>query len=115
MAWYSPYRNIVKPWIEFIRNIPPLAYVPLVVISAGVGLLPQVIVIAIATFLTMTVTIYQGIINIDPNLIKAARILGASDFEIFKRILVPSSIPFIMTAVRLGTSISLTTIIAAES
>ncbi|WP_412180373.1 ABC transporter permease subunit, partial [Streptococcus suis] len=54
-------------------------------------MLPQVIVIAIATFLTMTVTIYQGIINIDPNLIKAARILGASDFEIFKRILVPAS------------------------
>ncbi|HGL8793243.1 TPA: ABC transporter permease, partial [Streptococcus suis] len=57
MSWYSPYRNIVYPWIQYIRNIPPLAYVPLVVISAGVGLLPQVIVIAIATFLTMTVTI----------------------------------------------------------
>lgn len=35
MAWYKPYRNIVEPWIQFIRNIPPLAYVPLVVISAG--------------------------------------------------------------------------------
>lgn len=115
MAWYVPYRNIVAPWIQFIRNIPPLAYVPLVVISAGVGRTPQVIVITIATFLIMTITIYQGILNIDPTLIKAARILGASDLDIFKRVLIPASLPFVMTAIRLGTSVALTTLIAAES
>ena len=59
MAWYVPVRNILEPWIQFIRNIPPLAYVPLIVICAGVGRLPQVIVITIACFLTMCVTIYQ--------------------------------------------------------
>ena len=45
MAWYRPVRYVVEPWIQFIRNIPPLAYVPLVVLSAGVGRKPQVIVI----------------------------------------------------------------------
>ena len=65
MAWYVPVRNILEPWIQFIRNIPPLAYVPLIVICAGVGRLPQVIVIT--------------------------------------------------TAVRLGASVALTTLIAAES
>ena len=57
MAWYLPVRNIIEPWIQFIRNIPPLAYVPLIVLSAGVGRKPQIIVITIATFLIMTVTI----------------------------------------------------------
>ena len=74
MAWYRPVRFIVEPWIQFIRNIPPLAYVPLVVISAGVGRRPQVIVIWLATFLIMTVTIYQGVRNVDETLIKAARV-----------------------------------------
>jgi NitT/TauT family transport system permease protein len=37
MAWYIPVRNVFELWIQFIRNIPPLAYVPLVIISAGVG------------------------------------------------------------------------------
>lgn len=115
MAWYKPYRNIVEPWIQFIRNIPPLAYVPLVVISAGVGRTPQIIVITIATFLTMTITIYQGVVNIDPTLIKAARILGAKDIDIFKRVIAPASLPFIMTAIRLGSAVALTTLIAAES
>jgi NitT/TauT family transport system permease protein len=115
MAWYKPVRNIIEPWIQFIRNIPPLAYVPLVVISAGVGRKPQIIVITIATFLTMAITIYQGVVNIDTTLIKAARVLGAKDRDIFLKVIVPASLPFIMTAVRLGSSVALTTLIAAES
>ena len=115
MAWYMPVRNIIEPWIQFIRNIPPLAYVPLVVISAGVGRKPQIIVITIATFLIMTVTIYQGVVNIDETLIKAARVLGATDKDIFLKVIAPATLPFIITAIRLGSSTALTTLIAAES
>ena len=115
MAWYRPVRNIIEPWIQFIRNIPPLAYVPLIVIAAGVGRRPQIIVITIATFLIMCITMYQGIINIDETLIKAACVLGAKDKDIFLRVLAPASLPFILTAVRLGASVALTTLIAAES
>jgi len=103
------------PWIQFIRNIPPLAYVPLIVICAGVGRRPQIIVITIACFLIMCVTIYQGVINVDETLIKAARVLGADDKVIFVRVIAPATLPFIMTAVRLGASVALTTLIAAES
>jgi len=115
MAWYKPIEKIIGPWIQFIRSIPPLAYVPLVVISAGVGTMAQVIVITIATFLTMSITIYQGVLNIDPTLIKAARVLGAKDKDIFLKVMAPASLPFIMTAIRLGTATALTTLIAAES
>lgn len=115
MAWYVPIRNILNPWIQFIRNIPPLAYVPLIVIVAGVGRRPQIIVITIACFLTMCVTIYQGVVNVDETLIKAARVLGAKDRDIFVRVIAPATLPFILTAVRLGASVALTTLIAAES
>ena len=115
MAWYVPVRNILRPWIMFIRNIPPLAYVPLIVLSAGVGRRPQIITITIATFLIMCITIYQGVMNIDDTLIRAARVLGAKDKDIFIRVIAPASLPFIMTAVRLGASTALTTLIAAES
>ena len=107
MAWYRPVRFIIEPWIQFIRNIPPLAYVPLVVIGVGVGRTPQVIVIWLATFLTMTVTIFQGVINVDETLIKAARVLGAKDSDLFVKVIFP--------ATRLGISTALTTLIAAES
>ena len=115
MAWYRPVRYILEPWIQFIRNITPLAYVPLVVIAVGVGRVPQVIVIWIATFLTMTITIYQGVRNVDETLIKAARVLGAKDSDLFIKVIFPATTPFILTAVRLGSSVALTTLIAAES
>lgn len=115
MAWYRPVKYIIEPWIQFIRNIPPLAYVPLIVIAAGVGRKPQIIVITIATFLIMCVTIYQGVVNVDETLIKAARVLGANDKDIFSRVIAPATLPFILTAVRLGASVALTTLIAAES
>lgn len=115
MAWYLPVRGILEPWIQFIRNIPPLAYVPLVVITAGVGRKPQIIVIWIATFLIMTVTIYQGERNIDNTLVKAAKVLGAKDRDIFIKVIFPATTPFILTAVRLGISVALTTLIAAET
>ena len=75
----------------------------------------QIIVITIACFLIMCVTIYQGVINVDETLIKAARVLGATDKDIFIRVIAPATLPFILTAIRLGASVALTTLIAAES
>ena len=115
MAWYVPVRNIINPWIQFIRNIPPRAYVPLLVACAGIGRSAQVTTITIACFLIMCVTIYQGVINVDETLIKAARVLGATDKDIFIRVIAPATLPFILTAIRLGASVALTTLIAAES
>lgn len=115
MAWYRPVRYILEPWIQFIRNIPPLAYVPLVVVSAGIGRRPQIIVICLATFLTICITVFQGVINVDETLIKAARVLGANDTVLFIRVIFPATTPFIITSIRLGISVALTTLIAAES
>lgn len=115
MAWYTPVQKIIEPWINFVRNIPALGYAPLLVITFGVGTKPAVILIWICSFMTMSITIYQGIKNIDSTLIKAARVLGANDFDIFVKIICPATVPFIITAVRLGLSAALTTLLAAES
>ena len=114
MGWYAPFRHVVEPWIQFVRNIPPLAYIPLVIVGAGVGEPSKIIVIFIACFLVLVVTIYQGVCNVDVTLIKAARILGATDRDIFFRVVIPASTPFILTGARLGLSAALTTLVAAE-
>lgn len=114
MGWYQPIRHVLEPWIQFIRNIPPLAYIPLIIVGAGVGEQAKVIVIFIASFLVMVVTIYQGVLNVDTTLIKAARVLGARDRDIFVRVVIPASTPFILTGARLGLSSALTTLVAAE-
>ena len=109
-------RNIIEPWIQFIRNIPPLAYVPLVVISAGVGRKPQIIVITIATFLIMTVTIYQGVINVDEDAHQGGKGAGSNGQGHF----LPgdrtgNAAVYYHGDLVLGSSTALTTLIAAES
>ncbi|MEG1805617.1 MAG: ABC transporter permease [Clostridia bacterium] len=114
IGWYKPFRLIVEPWIKFIKSIPPIAYIPLVVVGAGIGEKAKIVVIFIACFLTCVITIYQGVLNVDETLIKAAKVLGAKDTDMFIKVVVPASLPFIMTAMKLGLSASLTTLVAAE-
>lgn len=114
MGWYEPFRNLVSPWIQFVRNIPPLAYIPLIITGAGVGEKAKIIVIFIASFLVLVVTIYQGVCGVDVTLVKAARVLGAADRDIFFKVVIPASAPFILVGARLGLSASLTTLVAAE-
>jgi NitT/TauT family transport system permease protein len=101
MGWYAPFRNLVAPWIQFVRNIPPLAYIPLVIAGAGVGEKAKIIVIFIASFLVLVVTIYQGVCNVDVTLIKAAKVLGATDRDIFFQVVIPASTPFTLVAAEL--------------
>lgn len=114
MGWYSIFRNLVEPWIQFIRNIPPIAYIPLVIAGVGVGEEAKIVVIFIATFLVNVISIYQGVRNVDVTLLKAAKVLGAKNRDIFIKVVVPASTPFILVGVRLGLSAALTTLIAAE-
>ncbi len=116
MAWYRPFRAFLDPSIQFLRCIPPIAYVPIVVaaFSAMGSESPKYFIIFLACFLTMTVTIYQGVRNVDLTLVKAAYTFGAKDKNLFMGVIVPSSFPFILTAMRLGVGAAMTTLVASE-
>ncbi len=113
-GWYPKVRNIIEPWIQFFRTIPPIALIPLVILAMGLGEAPKYTIIFIAAFLVMVVTIYQGIKEVDKTLVKAAYTFGATDKDLFFDIMIPASFPFILVGARLGMAASLTTLIAAE-
>ncbi len=114
MGWYPKVRNIIEPWIQFFRTIPPIALIPLVILAMGLGEPPKYTIIFIAAFLVMVVTIYQGIKEVDKTLVKAAYTFGAEDRDLFFDIMIPAAFPFILVGARLGMAASLTTLIAAE-
>ena len=114
MAWYKPVRAFLDPFVQFLRCIPPLAYVPIVVAAFAGGEGAKYFIIWLAVFLTMTVTIYQGVRNVDLTLVKAAYTFGAKDRNLFLGVIVPSAFPFILTAMRLGVGAAMTTLVAAE-
>ena len=114
MGWYQPVQLLIEPVIQFVRNIPALAYIPLVVVAQGVGESAKITVIFISTFLVMIITVYQGVREVDATLIKAAKVLGAKDKDLFITVVIPASVPYILVGARLGLGASLTTLIAAE-
>lgn len=114
MGWYWPVRAIIEPWTQFFRTIPPLAIIPLAIILMGIGEVPKVFVITLASFLVAIVATFQGVLNVDRTLINAGRVLGASDLTIFRRIAVPASTPFIMVGLRQALGAAWATLVAAE-
>ena len=114
IGWYKPPRAILEPWIKFVKSIPPIAYIPLVVVGAGIGERSKIIVTFIGSFLLMVINTYQGVRNVDMTLLKAAKVLGASDLDIFVKVVIPASTPYIFVGMRIGMAASLTALVAAE-
>lgn len=114
MGWYSVARALIEPYVQFFRTIPPLAIIPLAIVTMGIDEAPKIFVIFMASFLSCVVATYQGVISADLTLINAARVLGARDHVIFWRVVIPASMPFIMVGVRIGLGSSWATVVAAE-
>ena len=107
-------RGIFDPLIEFYRPIPPLAYLPLIVIWCGIGELSKVLLIYLAIFAPITIATATGVRNVDPTKLRAAQSLGASRAQLIRHVILPSALPDILTGVRIGLGVGWSTLVAAE-
>ncbi len=107
-------RGVLDPIIEFYRPIPPLAYLPLIVIWCGIGELSKVLLIYLAIFAPIVIATATGVRSVDQAKIRAAQSLGASQMQIIKHVILPSSLPNILTGVRIGLGVGWSTLVAAE-
>ena len=114
LGWYRTLRGLAEPLIQFLRVIPPIAIIPLVIVYLGIGEEAKIFLIWFSAFLTIVISVYGGMRSIDSNYIKAGRVLGANDLDIFKDIAVPATIPFIFVGMRLGLASAWATLVAAE-
>ena len=114
MGWYEKADIFVRPLFDFIRPIPGIAWTPLFILLFGIGLLPKVIVIALAAWGPALVNSYTGIRQTKEVHIWVGQTFGASKFEILYKIAIPSAIPYITTGMRVALGTAWSTIIGAE-
>jgi taurine transport system permease protein len=107
-------RGIFDPLIEFYRPIPPLAYLPLIVIWCGIGELSKVLLIFLAIFAPIAIAAATGVRNVDPARLRAAQSLGATQAQLIRHVILPSALPDILTGVRIGLGVGWSTLVAAE-
>ncbi|VVO24139.1 Putative aliphatic sulfonates transport permease protein SsuC [Pseudomonas fluorescens] len=107
-------RGILDPLIEFYRPIPPLAYLPLIVIWCGIGELSTVLLIYLAIFAPIAIATATGVRTVDPAKLRAAQSLGATRAQLIRHVILPSALPDILTGVRIGLGVGWSTLVAAE-
>ena len=106
--------GIFDPLIEFYRPIPPLAYLPLIVIWCGIGELSKVLLIFLAIFAPTAIATATGVRNVNPARLRAAQSLGATPAQLIRHVVLPSALPDILTGVRIGLGVGWSTLVAAE-
>jgi len=102
------------PWFAFLRPIPAIAFVPLVILWFGIGEFSKISVIFFSSFLYITVSTIAGVKSVPVQLLRAGYSLGALDRKSFLYVVLPAALPQIMVGIRLASAISWTLVVAAE-
>lgn len=107
-------RGIFDPPLEFYRPIPPLAYLPLMIIWFGIGETSKVLLIFLSVFAPVALGARAGVRSAAIEQIHAAYSFGASRWQVMRHVILPSALPEILTAMRIGIGFGWTTLVAAE-
>ena len=107
-------RGIFDPPIEFYRPIPPLAYLPLIIIWFGIGEVPKVTLIFLAIFAPLVLNTRAGVRSVALEQIHAAYSMGATRLQVIGHVIFPGALPEILTGMRIGIGFGWTTLVAAE-
>lgn len=114
LGWFPIMRAMFNPLVNFFRALPPIALVPLVIIYFGIGELARGIVLVYAAFFATIVIVYEGVAGIEERYVRAAQTLGAKRFETLAKVVLPLSVPHILTAARVSLGVGWSSLVAAE-
>jgi NitT/TauT family transport system permease protein len=103
-----------NPLLQVLRPIPPIAYIPLAILWFGLGNPPAIFLIALGAFFPVLINTIAGVRAVDSIYLRAARNLGASNFTIFRRVILPAATPYILSGVRIGIGTAFIVVIVAE-
>ena len=108
------FRGWFDPIVEFMRPVPPLALIPLVIIWAGIGEAGKIILLFLAALWIMAISARAGVSGVSISKVHAAYSLGASKWQIMRHVIVPNSLPEIFTGARVAMGVCWGTVVAAE-
>ncbi len=113
LGTFKTLNDLVTPVIEVLRPIAPIAWAPIFMLAINYKTGP-VLVVFIGIFFPLLTNVVFGVKKIEPSLIDAAKTLGASDGQVFSKVLLPSTVPYIMNGIKVGLGIGWMCIVAAE-
>jgi ABC-type nitrate/sulfonate/bicarbonate transport system permease component len=113
-GWYKKMAYIFDPFINAMNATPRVALLPLVIIWLGIGILSKVGIIFLGAVFPILINSRDGVKTTPYNLLTAARSFGATEWQIFRSVVLPSTLPFIITGLRLGVGRALIGVMVGE-
>jgi ABC-type nitrate/sulfonate/bicarbonate transport system permease component len=113
-GWYRRFSFGIEPFLSALNATPQVAFLPLIIMWAGIGLWSKVVVIFLLAVLPISVNAVSGVRTIDARLLRVARSFGSSEWRMFATIILPSSVPFLLTGLRLGVGRAMIGIVVGE-
>jgi taurine transport system permease protein len=107
-------KGIFDPPIEFYWPLPPLAYLPLMIIWLGIGETSKIALLTLAMFAPICLSAQAGVAGVPLERMNAARSLGATKWQLFRSVVLPSALPEILTGFRIAIGVGWSTLVAAE-
>jgi ABC-type nitrate/sulfonate/bicarbonate transport system permease component len=114
VGWYKKMSHIFDPFINAMNATPRVALLPLVIIWLGIGILSKVGIIFLGAVFPILINARDGVKTTPKNLLNAAKSFGASEWQIFGSVVLPSTVPFILTGLRLGVGRGLVGVMVGE-
>jgi len=114
IGWSDLARRYVYPAFELLRPIPPVAWVPIALVAFSSTLVSIVWVVFIGAFFPLLLNTIDGVQSIEPGYVRAVESLGGSDWDLFRHVIVPASIPSIVTGTMVSIGIGWIAVVAAE-
>lgn len=114
IGWNRNIRRFVDPLVNFFRALPPIALIPLAIVYLGIGEVAKVAILFYAAFFSGVIVMYEGMSQINPLYVRVSRTLGATDWEVFYKVIVPLTIPHVLTAARVALGVAWATLVASE-
>ena len=114
MGWYQTLEDLCSFIISILRPIPPVAWIPFSILWFGIGTVPAVFIIFMGCVFPILVYTLDGVKRTDKVLIESAQTLGANDWNVLKKVILPSAVPYIVSGLKVGVGIALMCTISAE-
>ncbi|MFE5479479.1 ABC transporter permease [Nocardia sp. NPDC056541] len=114
MGMVAPVRWVTEPILNFLRALPPLGYIGLLIVWFGIGDTAKIWLLFLAAFPPIVIATLDGVLGVKQDYLNAARSLGAGRAQVISLVVLPATLPNVISGIRIATAFAWTTVVAAE-
>lgn len=114
LGWNRTFQAVFEPFVTTLYSVPRIALMPLIILWLGIGINSKIALVFLGAVFPIIVSVYTGMRTLDDSLVRCARAFGANDRQLLRTVALPSSVPFMVSGVRLGVGRALVGVVVAE-